>query len=188
MRQACPGTPVGVSTGLWITGGAPAARCSAVAAWAGLPAAARPDFASVNLSEPGSEQLCDVLASAEIAAEAGIGSIADTDWLAAGRQAIDWLRILVEISDIPAHKAAAAADEVLHRLDELSPTAPRLLHGEGPACWPLIAHAGTLGLPTRWPGGDPEATAGCSVVPGGGHAASPVLAWCAAGTWLPASR
>ena len=142
----------------------------------------------LNLSEPGSEQLCDVLASAEIAAEAGIGSIADTDWLAAGRQAINWLRILVEISDIPAHKAAAAADEVLHRLDELSPNAPRLLHGEGPGCWPLIAHAGTLGLPTRWPGGDPEATAGCSVVPGGGHAASPVLAWCAAGTWLPASR
>jgi len=103
----------------------------------------------LNLSEPGSEQLCDVLASAEIAAEAGIGSIADTDWLAAGRQAIDWLRILVEISDIPAHKAAAAADEVLHRLDELSPAAPRLLHGEGPSCWPLIAHAGALGLPTR---------------------------------------
>ena len=26
---------------------------------------------------------------------------------------------------------------------------PRLLHGEGPACWPLIAYAGTVGLPTR---------------------------------------
>ncbi|HTX28458.1 MAG TPA: 3-keto-5-aminohexanoate cleavage protein [Streptosporangiaceae bacterium] len=43
----------------------------------------------------------------------------------------------------------AAADEVLHRLDELNATLPRLLHGEGPACWPLIAHAGALGLPTR---------------------------------------
>jgi hypothetical protein len=42
VRQACPGTPVGVSTGLWITGGDPAARQSAVAAWAALPAAARP--------------------------------------------------------------------------------------------------------------------------------------------------
>jgi uncharacterized protein (DUF849 family) len=149
VRQACPGTPVGVSTGLWITGGDPAARRSAVAAWAGLPAVARPDFASVNLSEPGWEGLCDVLASAGIAAEAGIGSVADTDQLAAARQTVDWLRILVEISDIPAHKAVAAADEVLHRLEELSPAAPRLLHGEGPACWPLIAHAGTLGLPTR---------------------------------------
>jgi uncharacterized protein (DUF849 family) len=110
---------------------------------------ARPDFASVNLSEPGWEGLCDILASAEIAAEAGIESVADADRFAAARRAVDWLRILVEISDIPAHKAVAAADEVLHRLDELSPTAPRLLHGEGPACWPLIAHAGTLGLPTR---------------------------------------
>ena len=80
---------------MWITGGAPAARCSAVAAWAGLPAAARPDFASVNLSEPGWEGLCDVLASAGIAAEAGIGSVADTDQLAAAGEAADWLRILV---------------------------------------------------------------------------------------------
>jgi hypothetical protein len=28
-------------------------------------------------------------------------------------------------------------------------TTPRRLHGEGPACWPLIAYAGTPGLPTR---------------------------------------
>src|SRR5712691_9646532 len=41
--------------------------------------------------------------------------------------------------------------------------APRLLHGEGPACWPLMAHAGMLGLPARagledsttGPGGSP---------------------------------
>jgi hypothetical protein len=26
---------------------------------------------------------------------------------------------------------------------------PRLLHGEDSACWPLIAHAGRLKLPTR---------------------------------------
>ena len=149
VRQACPGTPVGVSTGLWITGGDPAARLSAVAAWAGLPAAARPDFASVNLSEPGWAGLCGALASAGIAAEAGISSVADADQLAAAGAAAGWLRILVEIINVPAGKAVAAADEVLHRVDELNATIPRLLHGEGPACWPLIAHAGTLGLPTR---------------------------------------
>jgi len=149
VRQACPATPVGVSTGLWITGGNPAARRSAVAAWAVLPAAARPDFASVNLSEPGWAGLGGLLASVGIATEAGIWSLADADQLAGAGQAIDWLRILVEITDAPAGKAAAAADEVLHHLDELGTTAPRLLHGEGPACWPLIAHAGTLGLPTR---------------------------------------
>jgi uncharacterized protein (DUF849 family) len=120
-----------------------------VAAWAGLPAAARPDFASVNLSEPGWTRLCGQLASAGIAAEAGIWSVADADQLAAAGKTIPWLRILVEILDVPAGKAVAAADEILRHLDEPNATIPRLLHGEGPACWPLIAHAGTLGLPTR---------------------------------------
>jgi uncharacterized protein (DUF849 family) len=149
VRQACPGTPVGVSTGLWITGGDPAVRQSAVAAWAGLAAAARPDFASINLSEPGWARLCGVLTSAGIAAEAGIWSVADADQLATAGEAVGWLRILVEIIDVPAGKAVAAADKVLRRLHVLNATIPRLLHGEGPACWPLIAHAGRLGLPTR---------------------------------------
>ena len=149
VRRACPAAPVGVSTGLWITGGDPAARRSAVAAWAGLPAAARPDFASVNLSEPGWAELCQVLRPAGIAAEAGIWSVADADQLAAAGQPIDWLRILVEIIDVPADRAAAAANEILRRLDDLTIEAPRLIHGEGTACWPLIAHAGALGLPTR---------------------------------------
>src|SRR5262244_3109484 len=131
VRQACPEVPVGVSTGLWITGGDPAARRSAVAAWAGLPAAARTDFASVNLPEPGWAELCEVLRSAGIAPEAGIWSVADADQLAAAGRAIGWLRILVEIIDVPADRAVAAADEVLRRLDELNLTAPRLLHGEG---------------------------------------------------------
>ena len=75
--------------------------------------------------------------------------MADADQLGTADKAPSGLRILVEIIDVPAQNAVAAADEVLHRLDELSLTAPRLLHGEGPACWPLIAHVGTLGLPTR---------------------------------------
>jgi uncharacterized protein (DUF849 family) len=148
VREASPGTPVGVTTGLWITGGDPAARESAVAAWAGLPAAARPDFASVNVPEPGWARLCRVLASAGIAAEAGVSSVAAADQLAIAGD-VDWLRILVEIDNVAAAEAVATADKVLHRVDALRATIPRLLHGEGPSCWPLIAHAGTLGLPTR---------------------------------------
>jgi uncharacterized protein (DUF849 family) len=60
-----------------------------------------------------------------------------------------WLRILVEIIKVPAGEPVATADEILHRVYELNATVPRLLHGERPACWPLIAHAGVLGLPTR---------------------------------------
>ena len=149
VRRACPATPVGVSTGLWIAGGDPVARRSAVAAWAGLPAATRPDFASVNLSESGWAELCGVLASAGVAAEAGVWSVADAGQLAAAGAAVNWLRVLVEIVGIPAGRAATIADGVLHRLDELGVTAPRLLHGEGATCWPLVAQAGALGLPTR---------------------------------------
>jgi uncharacterized protein (DUF849 family) len=149
VRQACPGTPVGLSTGLWITGGDPGLRQWAVAGWAGLPGAARPDFACVNLSEPGWAELCGVLASAGIAAEAGIWSLADADQLAIAADPACWLRILVEIIGVPAAEAVAAADKVLHRISELNPGIPRLLHGEGPTCWPLIAHAAALGLPTR---------------------------------------
>ena len=76
-------------------------------------------------------------------------SVADADRMAAAGPAIDWLRILVEIIDTPADTATAVADEVLRRLDELNMTAPRLLHGEQDSCWPLVAHAGRLGLATR---------------------------------------
>ena len=60
-----------------------------------------------------------------------------------------WLRILVEIMRASARAAAAMADEVLGALDGAGVPQPRLLHGEGEACWPLVTHAGRRGLPTR---------------------------------------
>lgn len=168
VRQACPGTPVGVSTGLWITDGDPAARRSAVAAWAHLASSARPDFASVNVSEPDSADLPGVLQSAGIAAEAGVWSVADAASLATTGTATRWLRILVEITGVPAAGAVAAADEILRHLDELGVTAPRLLHGEQQTCWPLLAHAGTLGLPSRI--GLEDTTVGPDGVPVSGNA------------------
>ena len=149
VRHACPGIAVGVSTGLWITGGEPQARSEQVEGWTGLPAVARPDFASVNLSEPGWAELCAQLGAAGIGVEAGIWSVADACVLGATAGTVDWLRILVEVIDAPAAGAVAAADEILRCLDEVSAAAPRLLHGEGPSCWPLIAHAGRLRMATR---------------------------------------
>ena len=149
VRPACPGVPVGVTTGLWVTGGDPAARLAAVAGWAALPAAARPDFASVNLGEAGAADLAGVLAAAGIGAEAGVWSAADADRLAAAGPAARWLWLMVEISGVPAAGAVPAADAVLRRLDERGVRLPRLLHGEGESCWPLISHAGRLGLAAR---------------------------------------
>jgi uncharacterized protein (DUF849 family) len=150
VRAACPGTPVGVSTGLWITHGNAAARHAAVAGWAGLDAAARPDFASVNVSEEGWAGVARVLGAAAIAVEAGVWTAADVPVLAAAGLPQPPLRILVEIMGEPAPAAPRAAEAILRALDASAVRGlPRLLHGEEEGCWPLVAQAAREGLPTR---------------------------------------
>ena len=52
--------------------------------------------------------------------------------------------------DTPADPGpVAAADALWTPSNRAGWTGPRLLHGEQDACWPLIEHAGRLGLPTR---------------------------------------
>lgn len=145
VRAACPGVPIGVSTGLWIAGRDPWARLAQVVGWERI--ADRPDFASVNVHEPGFAELARLLASFGIGTEAGVWSEDDADALA--RSAVPVLRVLIEIMDVPEDRAPVAADAVIARLDRNEVHAPRLLHGEGVSCWPLVAHAGRLGLPTR---------------------------------------
>jgi uncharacterized protein (DUF849 family) len=145
VRRACPGVPVGVTTGLWIAGGDPRERRRQVAGWAGLPDGDRPDFASVNVGEEGFAALVETLRGAGVAAEAGVWSVADAE--RAGAVPVE--RMLIEIITTPAGEAVAAADAILARLDAGGMHTPRLLHGEEDACWPLVAHAGRLGLPTR---------------------------------------
>jgi uncharacterized protein (DUF849 family) len=142
VRASCPGTPVGVSTGLWITGGDVALRHATVARWADLGNDERPSFASVNVGEDGFAELVALLRGAGVGVEAGVWSPRDAERL----DGVPVDRILIEILDTPAAGAIAAADAILGRLGG---TGPRLLHGEQDACWPLIAHAGRLGLPTR---------------------------------------
>jgi len=149
VRRTCPGVSVGVSTGLWITGGDVLARRRLVAGWASLPESGRPDFASVNLSEPACAELATVLRDGGIGVEAGVWSTADAEAVVDLDAALKPTRILVEILDAPAGHAVDAAEEVLARLDDVGAVGPRLLHGEGAACWPLVAHAGRRGLPTR---------------------------------------
>jgi uncharacterized protein (DUF849 family) len=129
-----------------MTGGDVQMRRELLQAWGDLAPGHRPDFASVNVSEPGFAELSALLVNLGIEVEAGISSPADVTLLST----VDEIgRILVEVIDVPAHSAVSAADEILRWLDGVGLRAPRLLHGEGTACWPLVAHAGRLGLPTR---------------------------------------
>jgi uncharacterized protein (DUF849 family) len=139
VRASCPGTPIGVSTGLWITGGDPGRRFGAVAGWAELPAGRRPDFVSVNVSEEGFAGLVRALTSFAIGVEAGVWSTDDV----APLSSVPVGRVLIEVLE------TSEADAIIRELDRRGVSAPRLLHGERDACWPLIAHAGRLGLPTR---------------------------------------
>lgn len=147
IRAASPRVPVGVTTGLWVTGGDVVARRDDIAGWADLLQQQRPDFASVNLSEPGWQELLAILDDAGIAAEAGVWSVADAEAVASADS--QWLRILVEVANVPAMMATERADEILAQLGSAGVMAPVLLHGEEESCWPLVAHAGRLGLATR---------------------------------------
>jgi uncharacterized protein (DUF849 family) len=149
VRAACPGVPVGVSTGLWITANDPARRRASIARWSELDASERPDFASVNLNEPGFAAVADTLHLGGVDVEPGIWSVDDAYRLADIRPRRPWLRILVEVLDAAPDDALRVADDILDRLDRLDIAGDRLLHGQDEIGWPLIAHAGKLNLSTR---------------------------------------
>jgi len=125
------GVEVSLSTGLWIAGHR---RVELIAAWTELP-----DLVSLNLSEPGWQELAVLLADRGIGIEAGLATTADADALTAS--SLRPARVLVEIDDEaidgPAAVAVAAAIEA--RLEGLD--APRLHHGMGPATWDVIVAA-----------------------------------------------
>src|SRR5918998_595117 len=72
IRAACPGVPLGLTTGLWTTDGDAELRHAQVEAWEDLP-----DYVSVNLAEPGSAELCELLRGRGVGIEAGVWNLAD---------------------------------------------------------------------------------------------------------------
>jgi uncharacterized protein (DUF849 family) len=141
VRDAC-GVPVGVTTGVWIEPD-PDRRLTLVRAWRA------PDFASVNLAEPGSTELMKALIGAGIGIEAGVWSVEDAERLAESGLGEQVLRILVEPVDLRAADAPRVIDGIHAALDRHGLTAPRLEHGDGDATWALIADAVRRGHDTR---------------------------------------
>ncbi|MFR9780672.1 3-keto-5-aminohexanoate cleavage protein [Micromonospora sp. MS34] len=139
IRTARPGLPVGVSTGAWIVPD-PAARVAAVRAWTVLP-----DFASVNAHEPGAAAVAAALHERGVMVEVGLWTEGAVD--AWRRWPVPVGRILVECL---AEEPAAALDDAAAILTALPAGGPPvLLHGEGPAAWPVLAEAVRRGLATR---------------------------------------
>ncbi|MFI7214527.1 3-keto-5-aminohexanoate cleavage protein [Micromonospora maritima] len=139
VRAARPGLPVGVSTGAWIVPD-PVERVAAVRAWTVLP-----DFASVNVHEPGAADVAAALHERGVMVEAGIWTEAAVD--AWRRWSTPTGRVLVECMAERVETALADAAAILAALP--GEGLPVLLHGEGPATWPVFGEAVRRGLQTR---------------------------------------
>jgi uncharacterized protein (DUF849 family) len=141
VRDAC-GVPVGVSTGAWIEPDL-ARRLELVGGWTA------PDYASVNLSEEGAEEVMQVVLDAGVGIEAGVWSVEDAERLAASGLGDRLTRILIEPVDLAADDALAIVDEIHAALDRLGLGAPRLQHGDGEATWILLRDSIRRGIDTR---------------------------------------
>jgi uncharacterized protein (DUF849 family) len=142
VRAAAHGAQIGVSTGAWIEPDLET-RLQAIAMWTA------PDYASVNLSEPGFDLVMRVLLENGIGIEAGVASVEDAERLAASGLADRVMRVLVEPVD-PDPVAAPLLFESIHAvLDRHAITAPRLQHADGAATWPVLEDAILSGYDTR---------------------------------------
>ncbi|HEV3378229.1 MAG TPA: 3-keto-5-aminohexanoate cleavage protein [Thermoleophilaceae bacterium] len=142
IRTACPGVPLGLTTGLWTTDGDADRRHASVAAWEELP-----DYVSVNLFEPGSAELCALLERRGVGIEAGVWTLDDARLLL--ERGLSPLRVLVETSDGGAEDPVAAAAEIDELLVRGGLDAPQLHHGAGAEAWPVLDAALARGHDVR---------------------------------------
>jgi uncharacterized protein (DUF849 family) len=133
---------VSLTTGAWIAAGAE--RLAAVEAWHTLP-----DHVSVNMHEEGAVELAEAVLAKGIGVEAGVWTPAAAAVLAASGLAERCVRILLEPADDTTEAALATVDALVAALDGVAPDVPRLLHGNGPTAWTLVAEAARRGYDTR---------------------------------------
>jgi uncharacterized protein (DUF849 family) len=143
IREACPGVPVGVSTGAWIEPDI-SRRVTLINSWALLP-----DFVSVNLGEPGALRVLEAVAGRRgVGLEAGIWSADDARYLLA-LTGINWLRLLFEPTEAEVDRAHATVDAIEAVLNGVLPDIPRLLHGTDETCWAMLERAARSGYGSR---------------------------------------
>jgi uncharacterized protein (DUF849 family) len=140
IRRACPGIPVGVSTGAWIVPDL-RERLRLIRSWKSTP-----DFASVNLHEAGSIDVIRSLLDKSIGVEAGIWNAPAARTLVESDVVEECLRLLIE----PAEGSGNARENLL-QIEAVLQTAPcpRLLHGLGRFAWEFITVAAQRGYDTR---------------------------------------
>ena len=143
VRKMTPTAQVGVSTGAWIVPD-PAMRVKAVASWTTLP-----DFASVNFSEEGANEVAQVLIQKSVGVEAGLSDAGDAERLVNSGLAGRCLRILIEPQEQEIEKARATVKETKAVLDQARIDIARVLHGTEATTWAILEDAVKLGYGIR---------------------------------------
>lgn len=143
MRDACPGVPIGATTGAWA---APEvrSRLAAIAEWTHLP-----DFASVNWHEDGADEVAALLLSRGVEVEAGVWNAEGAELWARSPHRTECLRVLIELPDIPSDDVRDVADDLIGRVTTAERTVPVLLHGEQRSTWAAFDLAAERRLDTR---------------------------------------
>ena len=143
VRAACPGMPVGGTTIATIEPDV-ARRVALLRGWTVLP-----DFVSVNFSEQGVAEVCDILLQKGVGIEAGLANADDVRLLLALGLAERFVRIMFE----PEEQIVADALENVRAMEVLLDAAhvptPRLLHGVECTAWLLLDVAIQRGYDTR---------------------------------------
>jgi len=140
IRASCPGVPVGVSTGAWISLDR-SERVSFIQRWEVLP-----DFASVNVHEDGAPELIRLLLDRGVGVEAGVWNARSARVLRTSGLARECLRVLIE--------PAEDGGEPMTNYREIESTlgrlpVPALLHGHDLSAWSFVALAAARGYDTR---------------------------------------
>jgi uncharacterized protein (DUF849 family) len=135
VRNQCPGSLVGVSTGAWIEADEQRTRdCSS--AWRELP-----DCASVNLSERDAPAVIALLDRMGVGVEAGLATVVDAERFVAIPNCHRVLRILIEIEEQAFAKADEIADGIARVLERAQLRRQILLHGFDATVWHFVERA-----------------------------------------------
>ena len=136
------GMPVGVTTGEWIEPRLQQ-RLRLIGEWT------QPDYASVNLSEPGAVEVMQALLATRAGIEAGVWTVEDAELLVGCGLSGRVTRVLIEPAEVSRLDAVPLVSAIHDVLDRADVRAPRLQHGDGEATWILIENAVRRGIDTR---------------------------------------
>ena len=143
VRMVAPTAQVGVSTGAWIVPDT-FLRVKAISAWTTLP-----DFASVNFSEEGADEVARVLVQKSVGVEAGLSDASDAERFVNSGLVDRCMRVLIEPQEQEIEKARAAVKEVKAVLDRAAIDLTRVLHGTEATTWAILEDAIKLGYGIR---------------------------------------